>query len=344
MPDLRLVPKPELDRLRSADVDQDARLALLADVCRLNALVAVKRAGSGHLGSTFSALDVVAHLLFDELDVAERGFDDPDRDVFFSSKGHDVPGLYAALFALGVVSQDRLLRLRRLGGLDGHPDVGVPGIEASSGSLGMGISKGRGIALAKRQLGRDGRVVVMTGDGELQEGQNWEALQSAAHERLGGLWVVVDRNEVQSDRRTEEIVALGDLEAKLRAFGWDVETVDGHDHAALRAPSGRFRDGGDAPKALVAQTVKGKGVSFMEHPRRARRRRWHVPLARRRAAATRRSHAPSPSSRSDSPSDVRRSASSRPRSSPSSPTRRPAGSRASPNRAPARGRPTEADA
>ena len=190
----------------------------------------------------------------------------PGRDVFFSSKGHDVPGLYAALFALGVVPRERLLRLRRLGGLDGHPDVGVPGIEASSGSLGMGISKGRGIALAKRRLGREGLVVVMTGDGELQEGQNWEALQAAAHERLGRLWVVVDRNEVQSDKPTEEIVALGDLEAKLRAFGWDVETVDGHDHAALRAAFARFRAGGDAPKALVAQTVKGKGVSFMEHP------------------------------------------------------------------------------
>ncbi len=266
MPDLRLVPKHELDRLRAADVDADAKLALLADACRVNALVAVKRAGSGHLGSTFSALDVVAHLLFDELDVAERGFDDPDRDVFFSSKGHDVPGLYAALFALGVVSRERLLRLRRLGGLDGHPDVGVPGIEASSGSLGMGISKGRGIALAKRLLGRGGRVVVMTGDGELQEGQNWEALQSAAHERLGRLWVVVDRNEVQSDKPTEEIVALGDLEQKLRAFGWHVETVDGHDHAALRAAFARFRDGADSPKALVAQTVKGRGVSFMEHP------------------------------------------------------------------------------
>jgi transketolase len=266
MPELRLVPKPELDRLRAAEVDPDARLALLADACRLNALVAVKRAGSGHLGSTFSALDVVAHLLFEELDVARRGFDDPDRDVFFSSKGHDVPGLYAALFALGVVPRERLLRLRRLGGLDGHPEVGVPGIEASSGSLGMGISKGRGIALAKRRLGRQGRIVVMTGDGELQEGQNWEALQSAAHERLGRLWVVVDRNEVQSDKRTEEIVALGDLEAKLRAFGWDVETADGHDHAALRGAFARFREGDDTPKALVANTVKGKGVSFMEHP------------------------------------------------------------------------------
>jgi transketolase len=266
MPDLRLVPKAELDRLRTADADRDARLALVADACRLNALVAVKRAGSGHLGSTFSALDIVTQLLFEELNVAERGFDDPDRDVFFSSKGHDVPGLYAALFALGVVPRERLLRLRRLGGLDGHPDVGVPGIEASSGSLGMGISKGRGIALAKRRLGRGGRVVVMTGDGELQEGQNWEALQSAAHERLSGLWVVVDRNEVQSDKRTEEILALGDLEAKLRAFGWYVETVDGHDHAALRAGFARFREGDDAPKALVARTVKGKGVSFMEHP------------------------------------------------------------------------------
>lgn len=266
MPDLRLVPKAELDRLRAAEVDADARLALLADACRLNALVAVKRAGSGHLGSTFSALDIVVQLLFEELNVAELGFDHPDRDVFFSSKGHDVPGLYAALYALGVLPRERLLRLRRLGGLDGHPDVHVPGIEANSGSLGMGISKGRGIALAKRRLGHAGRVVVMTGDGELQEGQNWEALQSAAHERLGALWVVVDRNEVQSDKRTDEIVALGDLEAKFRAFGWHVETVDGHDPAALRAAFARFRDGDDAPKVLVARTVKGKGVSFMEHP------------------------------------------------------------------------------
>ena len=136
-----------------------------------------------------------------------------------------MPGLYAALFALGVIPRERFLRLRRHGGLHGHPDVGVPGIEANSGSLGMGISKGRGIAWAKRRLGRGGRVVVMVGDGELQEGQNWEALQSAAADRLGDLWVIVDRNELQSDKPTEEIVPLGALEDKLRAFGWMVRTV-----------------------------------------------------------------------------------------------------------------------
>jgi transketolase len=264
---LELLPPSEHDRVRASGGDLDERLALLSDMCRLHALVAVKRAGSGHLGSTFSSLDVVVHLLCSELDVTELGFDHPDRDVFFSSKGHDVPGLYAALFGLGVIPRDRFLRLRRLGGLDGHPDVGVPGIEANSGSLGMGVSKGRGIAWAKRRAARGGRVVVMTGDGELQEGQTWEGLQAAAHERLGRLWVVVDRNELQSDRPTEEILSLRGLEAKLGAFGWVVESCDGHDHAALRAAFARFREGDpELPKALVARTVKGKGVSFMEHP------------------------------------------------------------------------------
>jgi transketolase len=263
---LSLIPKSEFDRVRAADAGRDERLAVLADMCRLNTLVAVKRAGSGHLGSSFSAMDVVAFLLFDELDTADLGWEHPDRDVYFSSKGHDVPGLYAALFALGVIPEERFLRLRRHGGLDGHPDVGVPGIEANSGSLGMGISKGRGIAWAKRHLGRGGRVVVMTGDGELQEGQNYEGLQAAAQERLADLTVVVDRNELQSDKPTDEIVSLGDLEERFRAFGWHVETCDGHDTRALREAFASFRDVRDRPQALVARTIKGKGVSFMEHP------------------------------------------------------------------------------
>jgi len=267
---VELIPQSEFERA-------GGDLALLADMCRANALVAVKRAGSGHLGSSFSAMDVVVHLFYRALNTRDVGFDDPDRDVYFSSKGHDVPGLYAVLHSLGVIPAEQLLKLRRLGGLDGHPDVGVPGVEANSGSLGMGISKGRGIAWAKRHLGRGGRVVVMTGDGELQEGQNFEGLQAAAAHAQGNLWVIVDRNELQSDKPTDEILALGDLEAKLRAFGWHVTSCDGHDHDALARA---LAEEHEAPKALIANTIKGKGVSFMEHPRALAEGggtyRWHA--------------------------------------------------------------------
>jgi transketolase len=280
VPELRLVPPDEFERVRSADVDTDGRLALIGDMCRLNALTAVKRAGSGHLGSSFSAMDIVVHLLYEELNTAQLGWDHPDRDVYFSSKGHDVPGLYAVLHSLGVIPTERFLRLRRLGGLDGHPDVRVPGIEANSGSLGMGISKGRGMAWAMRYLGRGGRVVVMTGDGELQEGQNWEALQAGAHQQISNLIVVVDRNELQSDKPTHEILDLGDIEAKLRVFGWHVESCDGHDFGALREAFASFAAVEDRPKALVARTIKGRGVSFMEHPVALREGggtyRWHA--------------------------------------------------------------------
>jgi transketolase len=280
VPGLLLIPRNELDRIRASEVQADEQLGIIADACRLNALVAVKHAGSGHLGSTFSAMDVVAFLLFEELNTATVGWDSPDRDVYFSSKGHDVPGLYAALYGLGVVPRARFAMLRRLGGLDGHPDVGVPGIEANSGSLGMGISKGRGIAWAKRHLGRGGRVVVMVGDGELQEGQNYEGLQAAAHARLSGLTVVVDRNELQSDRPTDEIVALGDIEDRFAAFGWHVATCDGHSFAELRRAFASFREVADRPQALVARTIKGRGVSFMEHPAALREGngtyRWHA--------------------------------------------------------------------
>jgi transketolase len=271
--ELTLIPRAEFERARD-------NLSLLADMCRVNALVAVKRAGSGHLGSSFSAMDVVVHLFYSELNTAELGFDDPERDIYFSSKGHDVPGFYAVLHALGVLPPESLMKLRRLGGLDGHPDVGVPGIEANSGSLGMGISKGRGMAWAKRFLGRGGRVVVMTGDGELQEGQNFEGMQAAAAHGQGNLWVIVDRNELQSDKPTNEILALGDLEAKMLAFGWHVASCDGHDHDELARVFAELRTAPDVPKLLIANTIKGKGVSFMEHPRALQEGggtyRWHA--------------------------------------------------------------------
>ena len=265
--DIRFVPVEAFARVRDAEQPAGVRLPIIADMCRINALSAVKLAGSGHLGSSFSAMDIVVWLYYHEMNVRSVGWGADERDVYFSSKGHDVPGLYAVLHSLGVIPDERLLKLRRLGGLDGHPDVGVPGIEANSGSLGMGISKGRGIAWAKRFRGVGGRVFVMTGDGELQEGQNYEALQSTVQQGVTNLTVIVDHNKVQSDKRISEIVALGDLEAKFRASGWHVTRVDGHDAAALERLWTDLAAVTDRPKAVIADTVKGRGVSFMEHDR-----------------------------------------------------------------------------
>ena len=263
---IQLIPLSEFQRVRQATVDRFAKLPLLADMCRANALATVKRAGSGHLGSSFSSLDIVTLLYFSEMNVSELGVGHPDRDIYFSSKGHDVPGLYAVLFSLGIVPQEQFLNLRRLGGTHGHPDVSIPGIEANSGSLGMGISKAKGMAWAKRLLGRGGRLFVMTGDGELQEGQIYEALQSAVNQGVTNLNVIVDHNKVQSDKPVAEISDLGDLEAKFQAFGWHVVRGDGHDFRELDRIFAEFRNVTDKPKVLIADTIKGRGVSFMEHP------------------------------------------------------------------------------
>jgi transketolase len=263
---LFLIPRNEFERVGLAPLPDFARLEIIADMARANALTAVKRAGSGHLGSSLSAMDLVVWLYFHEMNTRRVGWDSPARDIYFSSKGHDVPGLYAVLFALGVIPQERFLKLRRFGGLDGHPDVGVPGIEANSGSLGMGISKGKGMALAKRLRGDTSRVFVMTGDGEWQEGQNFEALQSAAQHQLANLIVIVDHNKVQSDKLVQEIIDLGDLTAKFRAFGWHVARCSGHDFMQLHDVFGAFAQITDRPKILIADTIKGRGISFMEHP------------------------------------------------------------------------------
>ncbi len=263
---LQLITKSEFHRLIKSRDAVENLLPLLSDMNRANALVAVKRAGSGHLGSSFSAMDIVTHLYHKELNTLTKGFSSQDRDIYFSSKGHDVPGLYALLYSAGCIPAEKLLALRRFEGLDGHPDIGVPGIEANSGSLGMGISKARGMAWAKRYSGHEGRVFVLTGDGEWQEGQNFEALQGAAAQKIGNLVVIIDHNKVQSDKEVDQIVCLGDLESKLRTFGWHVARCDGHDHAALTEVFAEFRDIEDKPKILIADTIKGKGVSFMEHP------------------------------------------------------------------------------
>lgn len=277
---IMLIPVEEFQRVRQAAIDKYEKLALLADMCRANALASVKRAESGHLGSSFSSLDIVTMLYYSEMNTAELGIEHPDRDIYFSSKGHDVPGLYAVLFSLGILPKDKFMSLRRLGGTCGHPDVSTPGIEANSGSLGMGISKAKGIAFAKRLRGHQGRIFVMTGDGELQEGQIYEALQTAVHQGIANLNVIVDHNKVQSDKPVSEITDLGDLEVKFQAFGWHVARCDGHDFSQLERVFAEFKTVVDKPKILIADTIKGRGVSFMEHPTALKASgglyRWHA--------------------------------------------------------------------
>lgn len=256
----------EVRRVLASDAPRIERLRLAADICRFDTLAAVQRAGSGHLGTSFSAMEIFTYLYLDALDVAMRGPAHPDRDVFFSSKGHDCPAQYVVMAAAGLIPFVQVLRLRRLGGLEGHPDVETPGIEAHTGSLGMGVSKAKGIAIAKRLAGRRGRVVVLTGDGELQEGQVWEALQTAVQQRVTNLIVLVDHNKLQSDRWVVDIVDLGDLERKFECFGWHVSRVDGHDIAALDEVFRALGGVTDRPKVVICDTVKGKGVSFMEGP------------------------------------------------------------------------------
>jgi transketolase len=261
--ELSYVPSAEIARVLGANsADPIGRAELLADLCRLNTLYMIMRAGSGHIGSSFSSLDLISWLWTAWLDDPNSG--QPESDIYFSSKGHDAPALYSLLIALGKLDFDQLHQLRRLGGLPGHPDVATPFIAANTGSLGMGISKAYGMARARRLAGRAGRVVVMTGDGELQEGQIWESLQPAANERLGEITVVVDHNKLQSDSAVAAVSDLGPIEDKFRAFGWEVGRADGHDLRAVRDVFERFARVPDRPKVLVADTVKGKGVSFME--------------------------------------------------------------------------------
>lgn len=252
----------EFERVRGYRWPKEVRAAVFADMCRVNALYMIARAGSGHIGSSFSSMEIFSWLLLEELDIAPNP--KVDGDLFFSSKGHDAPGYYAALIGLGRLDFDLIHCLRRLDGLPGHPDIGTPGIVTNTGSLGMGVSKAKGMVLANRLAARSGRVMVLTGDGELQEGQFWESLLSAANHRLHEITVIIDHNKLQSDTFVKKVSDLGDLDTKLRAFGWGVWRCNGNDTSSLATVLESMRDD-PRPKVLIADTVKGKGVSFMEH-------------------------------------------------------------------------------
>lgn len=246
--------RPAFERVEKANASAFDKAALFANLARLNTLYMIANAGSGHIGSSFSSLDIVSWIYLNELG--------PD-DIYFSSKGHDAPGLYAVLTAVGKLPMDSIHLLRRLDGLPGHPDVHTPGMVTNTGSLGMGVSKAKGMAYARRREGRPSRFFVMTGDGELQEGQIWESLISAANVGYNEITVIVDHNKIQSDYSVERTSSLGDLSAKFAAFGWHVQEIDGHDLIAIeRALRNAEKD--TRPSVVIANTVKGRGVSFME--------------------------------------------------------------------------------
>lgn len=242
--------------LLKVDASPIEKTALFAQMARFNALYMISCAGSGHLGSSFSSLDIVSWLYLNVLEPEDR---------YFSSKGHDSPGLYAIQTALGILPFEKIHALRRLGGLPGHPDVNTPGAYTNTGSLGMGVSKAKGFLFADDLLRiAKGRIFVLTGDGELQEGQFWESLVTASRLRNGRLTVIVDHNKIQSDAHVSVVSDLGDLSEKFEAFGWDVVRCDGHNFLALQAALGTPSHDG-RPKVVIADTIKGKGVSFMEH-------------------------------------------------------------------------------
>jgi transketolase len=240
-----------------------------ANEMRIDIVKMIAEAGSGHPGGSLSCADILTALYFGGvMNHDPAAPDDPARDRFILCKGHAAPALYAALAQAGYFPREELATLRKLGSkLQGHPDMHlVPGVEASTGSLGQGLSIASGIACGLRIDGNPARVFALLGDGECEEGQVWEAAMFAAHEKLGSLIAIVDANGLQIDGPVTDVVQTGTLAAKFEAFGWDVHHVDGHDIDALVDLLGSLKaQGGDVPHVVIARTVKGKGVSFMEN-------------------------------------------------------------------------------
>jgi transketolase len=221
---------------------------------------------AGHLGGSCSLAETVAALYFGKMHFDPKALHDPNRDRFLVSKGHSVLVQYAALVELGAIPREEMGKLKTLGGkLQGHPDMMTPGIEAVTGSLGQGLSIATGMALALRLKKSPARVYVVIGDGELAEGQLWEAAMAAARYKLDSLTAILDRNRIQATGPTKEIFDIPNLEDKWRAFGWNVLNVDGHDVGAILDVLDEAAAIKGGPTVIVADTVKGKGVSFAEN-------------------------------------------------------------------------------
>ena len=251
---------------------EQMQLAETARKIRLGIIEGVYHAGCGHPGGSLSIADIVTYLYFKEMNVDPAEPKKADRDRFVLSKGHTAPALYAALAERGFFPKEDLKTLRKIDSyLQGHPDMkGTPGVDMSSGSLGLGISSAAGMALSAK-ISNDGyRVYTVLGDGESEEGQVWEAAMFAAHYKLDNLCAVVDWNGLQIDGPVAEVMNPTPLDEKFRAFGWNVISINGHDFDEIDAAFRAARETKGKPTAIIAKTVKGKGVPFMEN-----KAEWH---------------------------------------------------------------------
>ena len=243
------------------------QLAKIAAQLRLDILDEVHAAKSGHPGGSLSIADIMSYLYFSELNVDPVDPKKPDRDRFVLSKGHTAPALYAALAEKGFFPREELLKLRKIDSyLQGHPDMKhIPGVDMTTGSLGLGISTACGMALAAKLDGRDYRTYTMVGDGESEEGQVWEALMFAAHYKLDNLCVMIDWNGLQIDGPVTEVMNPTPHDKKLEAFGFHVIVADGHDFDEIEKAFEKAKTVKGKPTAIIFKTVKGKGVSYMEN-------------------------------------------------------------------------------
>lgn len=242
-------------------------LAKMANEVRKGIVTAVHSAKAGHPGGSLSAADIFTYLYFQEMNIDPKNPKDPDRDRFVLSKGHTAPGLYSSLAHRGYFPVEDLTTLRKLGShLQGHPCMQhLPGIDMSSGSLGQGVSAAVGMALAGKMDNRDYRVYTLCGDGEIQEGQIWEAAMFAGHRKLDNLVVIVDNNGLQIDGKVEDVCSPYPIDKKFEAFNFHVINTDAHDFDALEKAFNEARATKGMPTAIIAHSIKGKGVSFMEN-------------------------------------------------------------------------------
>lgn len=238
----------------------------LARKCRVEIVKMVHRAQAGHPGGSLSEIDLISALYANYMRINPDEPNWDDRDRFILSKGHASPGMYAILAEMGFISKEDLKSYRVLGGVcQGHVDMKwCPGVDFSAGSLGMGLSYGMGCSIAARLEGSERNIFVMLGDGEIQEGSVWEAAMAAKHHELGNLKVILDRNRIQNDDFCESQMRMFDIPAKWRSFGWEVMEIDGHNTEDIVRGLDFLVNTNDKPAILIAHTIKGKGVSYME--------------------------------------------------------------------------------